>query len=113
MSLSHAQETHSGHVYCVCVCAQSCPTLCDPMNCSRQAPLPMGLSGKNTGVGCHFLLRGIFLIQIESVSTALQVDSLTLVPPWKPLSPWEGYQNECVHRVVKLTKVKHFNSSQL
>ena len=26
---------------CVCVCAQSCWTLCDPMDCSCQAPLSM------------------------------------------------------------------------
>ena len=34
---------------------------CDPMDCS-----PPGSSvflGKNTGVGCHFLLQGIFLTQ--------------------------------------------------
>ena len=52
----------------VCVCvhsiAQSCPILCDPVDCS-----PPGFSvhgnfpGKNTGVGCHLLLQGIFLIQ--------------------------------------------------
>ena len=28
-----------------------------------QAPLFMGFSSKNTGVGCHFLLQGIFLTQ--------------------------------------------------
>ena len=28
-----------------------------------QAPLFMGFPGKNTGVGCHALLQGIFLIQ--------------------------------------------------
>ena len=44
--------------------AQSCPTLCNPMDCS-----PLGSSvhgnfpGKDTGVGCHFLLQGIFLTQ--------------------------------------------------
>ena len=44
--------------------AQSCPTLCNPMDCS-----PTGLSvhgdspGKNTGVGCHTLLQGIFSTQ--------------------------------------------------
>ena len=43
---------------------QSCPTLCDPMDCS-----PPGFSvhrdspGKNTRVGCHSLLQGIFLTQ--------------------------------------------------
>ena len=30
---------------------------------AHQAPLSMGFAGKNTGVGCHFLLQGIFLIQ--------------------------------------------------
>ena len=43
---------------------QSCLTLCDLMDCS-----PPGSSvhedspGKNTGVGCHALLQGIFLTQ--------------------------------------------------
>ena len=44
--------------------SQSCPTLCDPMDCAtHQAPLSMGFSRKNTGVGCHFLLQGIFPTQ--------------------------------------------------
>ena len=29
----------------------------------RQAPLSTGFPSKNTGTGCHFLLRGIFLTQ--------------------------------------------------
>ena len=29
----------------------------------HQAPLSTGLSGKKFGVGCHFLLQGIFLTQ--------------------------------------------------
>ena len=34
---------------------------CDPRDCSPpQAPLFMGSPGKNTGVGCHFFLQGIF-----------------------------------------------------
>ena len=44
--------------------AQSCPTLCDLMDwglprllCPRDSP------GKNTGVGCHSLLQGIFPTQ--------------------------------------------------
>ena len=40
---------------------QSCPTLCDPMNCSPSRLLcPWDSPGKNTGVGCHALLQGIF-----------------------------------------------------
>ena len=34
-----------------------------PWTVAPQAPLSMGFSGKNTGVGCHFLLQGIFLAQ--------------------------------------------------
>ena len=43
-----------------CVCAQSCPTLCEPMDCSPSGSSVHGLPGKNTGVGCHFLFQGIF-----------------------------------------------------
>ena len=44
--------------------AQSCPTLCDPMDCSPPGSFVHGDSpGKNTGVGCHALLQGIFPTQ--------------------------------------------------
>ena len=43
---------------------QSCLTLCDPMNCSLPGFSVHGDSpGKNTGVGCHALLQGVFLTQ--------------------------------------------------
>ena len=57
----------------LCSVAQWCPTVCDPMDCSLpgssvhrilQARIQEYWSGKkkkkNTGVGCHFLLQGIF-----------------------------------------------------
>ena len=44
--------------------AQSRPTLCDPMDCSPPGSYVHGDSpGKNIGVGCHFLLQGIFPTQ--------------------------------------------------
>ena len=44
--------------------AQLCPTLCNPMNCSRPGSSAHGDSpGQNIGVGCHALLRGIFPTQ--------------------------------------------------
>ena len=44
--------------------AQSYPTLCDPMDFSLPGSSVHGkFSGKNTGVGCHFLLQGIFPTQ--------------------------------------------------
>ena len=56
---------------CVCVCvrvpAQSCPTLCDlvdcsPLDCSVHGIFP----GKNSGVGCPLLRQGTFLTQAQS-----------------------------------------------
>ena len=45
---------------CVSV-AQSCLTLCDPMGCSPPgSSVQWDFPGKNTGVGCHSLLQGIF-----------------------------------------------------
>ena len=57
----------------VCMCAKSlqvCPTLCNPMDCC-----PPG-SGKNTEVGSHALLQGIFPTQELNLGPASQVDSL-------------------------------------
>ena len=91
---------------CVCVCilltsAQSCPTLqphelyCSPPGSSVHGIFP----GKNTEVGCHFLLQGIFPTQgLNPHLWHLQhweVDSLLLVHPgsskcyfkWQIISP--------------------------
>ena len=44
--------------------SQSWPTLCDPMDCSPPgSPVRGDSPGKNTGVGSHSLLQGIFLTQ--------------------------------------------------
>ena len=61
---------------------QSCLTLCDPMHRACQAP------GKNTRVGCHALLQGIFLTYRWNPSLLClqlwQAGSLPLAPPGKP-----------------------------
>ena len=44
--------------------AQLCPTLCNSMDSSPTRLLrPWDFPGKNTGVGCHFLLQEIFPTQ--------------------------------------------------
>ena len=49
--------------HCTCSVAKSGPTLCDPMDCSLPDFSVHGIfPGKNTGVGCHFLLQGIFVM---------------------------------------------------
>ena len=48
--------------------AQWCQAHCDSMGCSPPGSSVHGDSpGKNTGVGCHFLLQGIFLTQGSSL----------------------------------------------
>ena len=49
-------------------------------------PCPWDSPGKNTGVGCHCLLQGIFP-GMEHGSPALQADSLPSEPPGKPCTP--------------------------
>ena len=62
-----------------------------PWTLARQASLSMGFPGKNTGVGCHVLLQGIFLTQGSNLHLLdlrhWQVDSLPLAPPGKPDTP--------------------------
>ena len=58
---------HYSNIFCA-VCAQPCLTLCDPMDCSPLGSLVHGDSpGKNTGVGCHALLQGIFPTQVSCI----------------------------------------------
>ena len=48
----------------LCLVAQSCLTLCHPMDCRLPGFSIQGDSlGKNPGVGCHALLQGIFPTQ--------------------------------------------------
>ena len=68
---------------------QLCPTLCDSIDCSPPGSSAHGnLPGKSTGVGCHFLLQGIFPTQGSNPHLLCrlhwQTGSLPLAPPGKP-----------------------------
>ena len=76
----------------LCLVAQSCPTLCNPMDCSLPGCSVHGDSpGKNTGVGCHALLLEFSqprawtpVSRIASRFFAVwEVDSLPSEPPRK------------------------------
>ena len=47
----------------LCLVAQLCLTLCDPMDCSPPGTVLEDSPGKRTGVDCHSLLQGIFPTQ--------------------------------------------------
>ena len=63
----------------------SCVQLCNPVDYS----LPGSSDHGNTGVGCHFLLQGIFLTQRSNPCLLCllhwQAGSLPLVSPGKPI----------------------------
>ena len=74
---------------CVCVCVlviQSCPTLCDFMDCiACQAPLSMAFSRQEYWSGLPFLSpRDLPDPGVEPRSPALPADSLPYELPGKP-----------------------------
>ena len=62
---------------CYAKSLQSCPTLCDPIDAATRPPRPWDFPGKNTGVGCHFLLQ---CMKVKSESKVAQ-SCLTLSDP--------------------------------
>ena len=56
---------------------QLCPTLCDPIDGSPPGSCPWDSPGKNTGVGCYFLLQ---CMKVKSESEVAQ-SCLTLGNP--------------------------------
>ena len=77
-----------------CSVASLVSTLCDPRDCSPTPPsrllCPWASPGKNTGVGCHALLQGIFPTQ-DSNMHLLHCRQI-LYPmshPGSPLTPWK------------------------
>ena len=79
---------------CLCLVAQLCLTLCDPMDYSPPGSSVQGMNfpGKNTGVGHHGLLQGIFPTQGSNPRILHplhgQVGSLPLCHLGSPLYIW-------------------------
>ena len=72
---------YPGGGVCVCV-AELCPTLWDPMDCSQQAPLPLGFSWQEYWTGLPFPSPGDLPDPgIEPRSPALQAAALPSEPP--------------------------------
>ena len=112
--------------FIMCLIAQLCLTLCNPMDYTRLV-CPWNFSGNNMRVACHFLLEGIFLIQGLNPHPThllhLQVDSLPLCLLGSPITVSSGkngkknvmqnimqlwqnvseYLHTCPHRTIVLT----------
>ena len=89
----------------MCVVTQSCPTLCDPIDCSPPGSSVHGDSpGKNTGVDGHTLLLGIFPTQ----GSKPRLVSFPWRRAWQPTpvflhgeSPWTEEYGGLQSRVAK------------
>ena len=97
LSLPIRSSRHHSYKLCAVL---SYPTVCNPMDCSLPSFSVHGNSlGKNTGMGCHPLLQGIFPTQglngIKPRSPALQVGSLPTELPEKPgkFAYWTAFHN--------------------
>ena len=74
--------------------AQSCPTLCDPVDCSPQAPLSMEFSRQEYWSGLPFLSSGDLPNPgIEPGSPALQANALPS-EPGEAMSWWGKHHNK-------------------
>ena len=83
---------------CVCVCARARARARLAMSnaprphwtVAHQLLCPWDFPGKNTGVGCHFLLQGTFPARGSNMPLFCfqhwQLDPLLLVPPRKPMA---------------------------
>ena len=69
-----------------------------PGTIARQAPLSMRFPRQETGVGYHFLLQGIFLIQGSNPCLLRllhwRAGSLPVAPPGNPRNPSRGLQRD-------------------
>ena len=97
--LEKKQNCHSLQMTWWCSVSQLYLTLCNPMDCSTSGSSAYGsFSGKNTGVGFHFLLQEIFPIQTHFLHLLhRQADSLPLRHPGKPLRK----SQKCYQKTVR------------
>ena len=86
-----------------------CSTLCDPMGCNPQSSSPWDSPDKNTGVGCHAILQGIFPTQGLNphlfMSPALAGGFFTTSAAWEACVQLGGI--DCFHRRVWLSSLPY------
>ena len=103
-----------GKTECGTVCVELISRLCvlsgsavsssfDPMDCSPPGFCARDSLGKNAGVGCYFLLQGIFLTQ--GLTLASQADSL-------PLSHLGSIPKELIIDIISSLNIWHISSGK-
>ena len=87
---------------------QSCPTLCDPRRQPTRLPRPWDSPGKNTGVGCLFLLQ---CIKVKSESVVAQ-SYPTLSDPMDCSLPGSSIHGIFQARVLEWCRVERCPDAQ-
>ena len=92
---------------CCCLVTKLCLTLATPWIVAGRPLCPWDFLGKNTGVGCHFLLQGIFMTQgLNLCLLRWQEDSLPVSHQGNPLLQllvfpgWVRGGVGCVHKNI-------------
>ena len=86
-----------------------------PQTVAHQAPRPWDSPGKNTGVGCHFLLQ---CMKVKSESEVIQ-SCLTLSDPLDCSLPWDfrgkstGVGRQCLLRMYRCSHVHNLKSTNV
>ena len=76
---------------CVCLVVQPSPTLFNPMDCSQTASsVHEDFPGKNTGVGCHALLQGLFPTQDQTQISCIGGGFFTIWATKEAKEYWSG-----------------------
>ena len=95
---------------CCCAITKSCPTLCNPMDCTCQAPLSMGFSRQEYWSGLSFPppedLLDPWIEPTSPVSPALAGRFFTAEPPVKPVHfedslPHKGYHRKTLGKIFR------------
>ena len=85
----------------LCSVSRLCPTLCNPMDCSPPGSSVHGDSpGKNTGVGCHPFLQGIFPTQ-ESNRSLLHRRQILNCPSHQERPSRERERDSFTHSLIR------------
>ena len=87
--------------------AKSCPTLVTPWTVATRLLCPWNSSGKNTGVGCHFLLQ---CIEVKSESEVAQ-SCLTLNNPMDCSLPGSSAHEILQARILEFVAISSFRGS--
>ena len=109
LGINLPEEAKDQHYDCCCLVAQSCPTLCNPMDCSPPGSSLLGILQQESWTGWPFLLPGNLpdpgIKLAPPVSPALAGRFFTTEPP--------GKHYLVLNQVTTSNRLSHFQPNSL